>query len=139
MLSLFNLKDAVAFRTRHRWFKPTVHTCAFVLLNLFLKSHKPVRIMFMIPFCKHVLAKVILVPCSVNVTHTMGQCWSREGDNLQCSHCSPYSTYFRYTDSTVPLLLKFQASSSFLCFYRPVCVGLVRKPHCLFSHEAAQL
>ena len=32
---------------------------------------------------------------------------------------------------------KFQASSSFLCLYRPVCVGPVRKPHCWFSHEAA--
>ena len=34
---------------------------------------------------------------------------------------------------------KFQASSSFLCLYRPVCVGPVRKPHCWFSHEAAHL
>ena len=32
---------------------------------------------------------------------------------------------------------KFQASSSFLCLYRPVCVGPGRKPHCWFSHEAA--
>ena len=35
------------------------------------------------------------------------------------------------------LNLKFQVSSSFLCLYRPVCVGPVRKPHCWFSHEAA--
>ena len=34
---------------------------------------------------------------------------------------------------------KFQASSSFLCLYRPVCVGPVRKPHCWFSHEAAHI
>ena len=34
---------------------------------------------------------------------------------------------------------KFQASSSFLCLYRPVCVGPVRKPHCWFSHEAVQM
>ena len=34
---------------------------------------------------------------------------------------------------------KFQASSSFLCLYRPVCVGPVRKPNCSFSHEAAHL
>ena len=34
---------------------------------------------------------------------------------------------------------KFQASSSFLCLYRPVCVGAVRKPHGWFSHEVAQL
>ena len=32
---------------------------------------------------------------------------------------------------------KFQASSSFLCLYRPVCVGPVRKPHCWFSHKVA--
>ena len=34
---------------------------------------------------------------------------------------------------------KFEASSPFLCLYRPVCVGPVRKPHCWFSHEAAQM
>ena len=34
---------------------------------------------------------------------------------------------------------KFQDSSSFLCLYRPVCIGPVRKPHCWFSHEAAHL
>ena len=34
---------------------------------------------------------------------------------------------------------KFLASSSFLCLYRPVCVRPVRKPHCWFSHEVAQL
>ena len=37
------------------------------------------------------------------------------------------------------LNLKFQASSSFLCLYRSVCVGPVRKPHCWFSHEEAQI
>ena len=34
---------------------------------------------------------------------------------------------------------KFQASSSFLCLYWPVCVGPVRKPHYWFSHEAAHI
>ena len=34
---------------------------------------------------------------------------------------------------------KFRASSSFLCLYRPVCVGPVRKPHCWFSHETAHM
>ena len=34
---------------------------------------------------------------------------------------------------------KFQASSLLLCLYRPVCVGPVQKPHCWFSHEAAQM
>ena len=34
---------------------------------------------------------------------------------------------------------KFQASSSFLCLYRSVCIISVRKPHRWFSHEAAQM
>ena len=34
---------------------------------------------------------------------------------------------------------KFQASSSFLCSYKPVCVGPGGKPHCWFSHEAAHM
>ena len=33
---------------------------------------------------------------------------------------------------------KFQASSSFLCLYSPVCVGPVWEPR-WFSHEAAQI
>ena len=46
---------------------------------------------------------------------------NREADQRLC---------FRYSDSTIPLLLKpkFQASSSFLSLYRPVCVGPGRKP-----------
>ena len=34
---------------------------------------------------------------------------------------------------------KFQASISFLCLYRLVCVRPVRKPHCWFSQVAAHL
>ena len=34
---------------------------------------------------------------------------------------------------------KFQASSSFLFVYRPVCVGPGRNPNCWFSHAQAQL
>ena len=34
---------------------------------------------------------------------------------------------------------KFPVSSQLLCLCSSVCVGPVRKPHCLFSHEAAQL
>ena len=36
------------------------------------------------------------------------------------------------------LIPKFQASSSFLCLYRLVCVRPVLKQHCCFFHEAAQ-
>ena len=42
---------------------------------------------------------------------------NREADQRLC---------FRYSDSTIPLLLK--SSSSFLSLYRPVCVGPGRKP-----------
>ena len=34
---------------------------------------------------------------------------------------------------------KFQVSSHLLCLYSSVCVRTVRKPHCWFSHEAANL
>ena len=34
---------------------------------------------------------------------------------------------------------KFQASRSFLCLYRPVCIRPFQKPHCWFSHNAAHL
>ena len=34
---------------------------------------------------------------------------------------------------------KFQASGLLLKLYRPVCVRFVRKPHCCFFHEAAQI
>ena len=34
---------------------------------------------------------------------------------------------------------KFHVSSCFLLLHRPVCVGPVRKPHCWFSHEVAQM
>ena len=34
---------------------------------------------------------------------------------------------------------KFQASSCLLCFYSLVCVRPVWKPHCLFSHKAAEM
>ena len=50
---------------------------------------------------------------------------------------------FVFATRTVQFLFylnpKFQASSLLLCLYRPVCVGPVRKPHCWFSHEVAQI
>ena len=48
---------------------------------------------------------------------------------------------FRYTDSTIILLLKpkFQASSLFLRLYRPVCVGPGQNPNIWFSDARAQL
>ena len=59
-------------------------------------------------------------------------CGNREADQRLC---------FCFTDSSIPLLSKskFPVSSHLLCLYRPVCVRPVRKPHCWFSHEEAQL
>ena len=34
---------------------------------------------------------------------------------------------------------KFQASSTFSCLCSSFCVGPVQKPHCWFSHKAAQI
>ena len=62
---------------------------------------------------------------------------NKDADQLRGNREADQHLCFRYSDSTIPLLL--QAASSFLCLYRPVCVGPVRKPHCWFSHEAAQI
>ena len=64
---------------------------------------------------------------------------NKGADQLRGNREADQRLRFRYSDSTIPLLLtsEFQASSSFLCLYRPVCVGPLRKPHCWFSHEAA--
>ena len=68
---------------------------------------------------------------------------NREADQLRGNREADQRLCFRCSDSTIPLLLKlnpkFQASGYFLCLYRLVSVRPVRKPHCLFSHEAAQL
>ena len=46
---------------------------------------------------------------------------------------------FRYSDSTLPLLLKSEILACF-CDWRPVCVGPGRKtPNCWFSHVNAQI
>ena len=62
---------------------------------------------------------------------------NKDADQLRGNREADQRLCFRHSDSTIPLL--FQASSSFLCLYRPVCVGPVQKPHCWFSDEAAHL
>ena len=57
--------------------------------------------------------------------------------NREADHAFVFAT--RIVQFLFYLNPKFQASSSFLCLYSPVCVGPVRKPHCWFSHEAAQM
>ena len=66
---------------------------------------------------------------------------NKDADQLRGNREADQCLCFRYWDSAIPLLLKSEilASSCFLCLYRPVCVGPVRKPHCWFSHEAAQM
>ena len=57
--------------------------------------------------------------------------------NCEADHAFVFAT--RIVQFLFYLNQKFQASSSFLCLYRPVCVGSVRKPHCGFPHEATHL
>ena len=67
---------------------------------------------------------------------------NNDADQLYGNHEADQHLCFCYSDIVQFLFylnLKFQASSSFLCLYRPVCVGPVRKPHCWFSHEVAHL
>ena len=63
---------------------------------------------------------------------------NKDADQLRGNREADQRLCFRYWDLFY-FSPKFQASSSFLCLYRPVCVGPVRKPHCWFSHEAAQM
>ena len=49
------------------------------------------------------------------------------------------SNCFRIVQFLLYLTPKFQASSSFLCLYRSVCVGPGRNPNCRFTHAQAQM
>ena len=66
---------------------------------------------------------------------------NREADADQLRGTAKLISAFVFATRIVQFLFylnpKFQASSSFLCLNRLVCVGPVRKPHCWFSHEAA--
>ena len=66
---------------------------------------------------------------------------NKDADQLRGNREADQRLCFRFATRIVQFLFylnpEFQASSSFLCLYSPVCVGAVRKPHCWFSHEAA--
>ena len=68
---------------------------------------------------------------------------NKGADQLRSNCEADQRLCFRHSDSTIIFLFylnpKFQASSSFLCLYRSVCVGPGQKPHCWFSHEVAQM
>ena len=55
---------------------------------------------------------------------------NREADQRLC---------FRYSDSTIPLLLNFEISSFYPAYLTVQPVRPVRKPHCWFSHEVAHI
>ena len=66
-------------------------------------------------------------------------CENKDADQLRGNREADQRLVFatRIVQFLFYLNLKFQASSSFLCLYKPVCVGPVRKPHCWFSHQVA--
>ena len=64
---------------------------------------------------------------------------NKDADQLNAKLISAFVFTTRIVQFLYYLNPKFQASSSFLCLYRPVFVGPVRKPHCWFSHDAAQM
>ena len=68
---------------------------------------------------------------------------NKDADQLRGNSKEKQISAFVFATQIVQFLFylnpKCQASSSFLCLYRPVCVGPIRKPHCWFSHEAAHM
>ena len=69
-------------------------------------------------------------------------CENKDADQLRGDHDADQRLYFRYTDSTIPLLLKSGISSLYshlLWLYSLVCVGPGRKLEGWFSRDAAQL
>ena len=66
-------------------------------------------------------------------------CENKYADQLTAKLISFFVFATRIVQFLFYLNPKFQASSSFLCLYRLACVRPVRKPHCWFFHEAAQI
>ena len=65
---------------------------------------------------------------------------NKGADQLRSNCEADQRIRFRYMNSKIPPLINSKISSfSFLCLYKSVCVRPVWKPHCWFSHEAAQL
>ena len=64
-------------------------------------------------------------------------CENKDADQLR-SNCTP-DQRLSFTIQIVQYLFylnpKFQASSHFLCLYRPVCVNLVDNPNCWFMRR----
>ena len=63
-------------------------------------------------------------------------CENKDADQFHGNQEAYQRFCFRYTDSTLPPLLKLLAC---FCDYSLIWVGPVRKPHCWFSHETAHI
>ena len=66
-------------------------------------------------------------------------CENKEADQLRSNCEGDQRLCFLYIDTGSIIPLKFPASSHHLGLYRLVCVGPVRKPHCWFCHDLAQM
>ena len=60
-------------------------------------------------------------------------CENKVADQLSSNCTADQRLCFRYTDSTIPQIENVHPLAG------SVCVGLVWKPHCWFSHDAAQM
>ena len=92
------------------------------------------------------MAYVVCSICTYNMNHVMRKpdsciCENKDADQLRgtCNREADQRLCFRYIDSTIHLLPKyeFQTSSHLQGLYSPVCVGPGRKPERLFSHNEA--
>ena len=62
-------------------------------------------------------------------------CENKDADQLRGNCEADQRLCFRYTDSTIPLLSKFQAPSYLLWLHSPVCVGPGLRP--VFSQRGS--
>ena len=79
---------------------------------------------------------------SLEMSRLMGKPTICKGENKDADQLRSYSAFVfatRIVQFLFYLNTIFHTSSSLLCLNRPVCVRPVRKPHCWFSHEAAQM
>ena len=66
-------------------------------------------------------------------------CENKDADQLRGNRKTDQRLCFRYMDSTIPLLPKFQASSHLLRLYSLFVSDLVGNPEDRFSHNEAHL
>ena len=64
-------------------------------------------------------------------------CENKDADQLRGNREADQCLCFRFSDSAIPLVPKYEilASSHLLWLYSPVCVGPGRRPRRPFSHN----